>query len=197
MNREIQDVVELYHYTSLDDLVHQATRVMSQQRRHLASKRTYPSGPKTTPPSLGSTSKSSNIKYFKCLGKWHIAFQCPNKKNMVMREDGNVESESSCEESSSNSEVESSSDSFHNKGDSLMVRRLTNAKVNEDNDSKGRTYFTLGEALLHIIDGGSCVNVASLRLVKKLNLPTLVHPRPYKLQWLSGKGEIVVDKGKV
>ncbi|RDX94205.1 hypothetical protein CR513_23442, partial [Mucuna pruriens] len=30
LNKEIQDVVELYHYTSIDDLVHQAMRVKSQ-----------------------------------------------------------------------------------------------------------------------------------------------------------------------
>ncbi|RDX97603.1 hypothetical protein CR513_19608, partial [Mucuna pruriens] len=38
------------------------------------------------------------------------------------------------------------------------------------------------------------VNVANLRLVKKLSLSTLVHPRPYKLQWLSENGEMVVDR---
>ena len=33
-----------------------------------------------------------------------------------------------------------------------------------------------------IIDVGSCTNVASTTLVEKLNLLTLKHPRPYKLQ---------------
>ncbi|RDY05242.1 hypothetical protein CR513_10947, partial [Mucuna pruriens] len=33
-----------------------------------------------------------------------------------------------------------------------------------------------------IIDSGSSVNVASTRLVEKLKLPTLAHPKPYKLQ---------------
>ncbi|RDX79392.1 Hydroxyproline O-arabinosyltransferase 3, partial [Mucuna pruriens] len=45
-----------------------------------------------------------------------------------------------------------------------------------------------------IIDGGSSVNVTNFRLVEKLNLPTLVNPRPYKKQWLSEKGEMVMDK---
>ena len=36
-----------------------------------------------------------------------------------------------------------------------------------------------------IIDQGSCTNVASTTLVEKLNLPTLKHPRSYKLQWLN------------
>ncbi|RDY14582.1 hypothetical protein CR513_00333, partial [Mucuna pruriens] len=38
------------------------------------------------------------------------------------------------------------------------------------------------------------VNVASLRLVEKLKLPTLAHPRPYKLQWLNSEEELVVAK---
>ena len=32
-----------------------------------------------------------------------------------------------------------------------------------------------------IIDGGTCTNVASALLVEKLQLPTLKHPKPYKL----------------
>ena len=45
-----------------------------------------------------------------------------------------------------------------------------------------------------IIDGGSFTNVASARFVKKMNLETKPHPRPYKLQWLSEEGELRVDK---
>ena len=44
------------------------------------------------------------------------------------------------------------------------------------------------------MDGGSCANVASTRVVDKLGLPTISHAKPYKLQWLSEKGEIKVNK---
>ncbi|RDY14639.1 hypothetical protein CR513_00292, partial [Mucuna pruriens] len=44
---------------------------------------------------------------------------------------------------------------------------------------------------------GSCINVASERLVRKLALPTIVHPRPYKLQWLSEHGEFVYDRNVI
>ncbi|RDX91065.1 hypothetical protein CR513_26992, partial [Mucuna pruriens] len=57
----------------------------------------------------------------------HIASQCPNKRTIVMMQDGNVESESSCEESSSLSDVESFSDSSHYEGVPIIVRRLMNA----------------------------------------------------------------------
>jgi len=45
-----------------------------------------------------------------------------------------------------------------------------------------------------IIDGGSCANVASTRVVEELGLPTISHTKPYKLQWLSVEGEIMVNK---
>ena len=45
-----------------------------------------------------------------------------------------------------------------------------------------------------IIDGGSCTNVASTTMVEKLDLPTMKHPRPYKLQWLNESGEVKVNQ---
>ncbi|RDX85600.1 hypothetical protein CR513_33192, partial [Mucuna pruriens] len=48
----------------------------------------------------------------------------------------------------------------------------------------------LGKLCSMIIGGESCVNVASERLVKKLTLPTIVHPRPYRLQCL----RVALDK---
>jgi len=45
-----------------------------------------------------------------------------------------------------------------------------------------------------IIDEGSCANVASTRVVEKLGFPTISHAKPYKLQWLSEEGEIMVNK---
>ncbi|RDY01808.1 hypothetical protein CR513_14826, partial [Mucuna pruriens] len=55
-------------------------------------------------------------------------------------------------------------------------------------------YHAKGKLCPIVIDDSSCVNVARLRLVEKLNLPTIVHLRPYKLHLLSEKGEMVVDK---
>jgi len=45
-----------------------------------------------------------------------------------------------------------------------------------------------------IVDGESCANVASTRVVDKLGLPTISNAKPYKLQWLSKEGEIIVNK---
>lgn len=45
-----------------------------------------------------------------------------------------------------------------------------------------------------VIEGGSCTNVASTEMVKKLGLATTDHPRPYKQQWLNDCGEVRVNK---
>ena len=45
-----------------------------------------------------------------------------------------------------------------------------------------------------IIDSGSCVNVCSTTLVSKLNLSTVKHTKPYRLQWLNDSGEVKVTK---
>ena len=63
----------------------------------------------------------SSIKCFKCLGKGHIASQCPNKKIMVVLGNGDIISASS---SSSSSESGSECDVQPLEGDLLMVRRL-------------------------------------------------------------------------
>ncbi|XP_030963446.1 uncharacterized protein LOC115984553 [Quercus lobata] len=53
-------------------------------------------------------------------------------------------------------------------------------------------YLVEGESL--VASWGSCTNVASTTLVEKLNLPTLKHPRPHKLQLLHDYGEVKVNK---
>ena len=47
--------------------------------------------------------KNRDIKCFKCLGRGHIASQCPNKRTMVTREHG--ENETASEESDNDDEI--------------------------------------------------------------------------------------------
>ncbi|RDY04058.1 hypothetical protein CR513_12265, partial [Mucuna pruriens] len=47
---------------------------------------------------IGTSYRSHDIKCFKCQGVEHIASQCPNKKAMIMMDNGEVESDSSSDD---------------------------------------------------------------------------------------------------
>ena len=95
LRREIQNVVELYEYSSLEKLVHLAIKVESQILKKTSLK-TFPSNflkdttynpivsqPSTSTPK--SPTKPSSQKCFKCLGFGHIAANCPSKRTMMVK----------------------------------------------------------------------------------------------------------------
>ena len=47
---------------------------------------------------------------------------------------------------------------------------------------------------LFVIDGGSCKNIVSVKVIEKLNSHTEKHPKPYKLAWLKKGDQVVVHK---
>ena len=67
--------------------------------------------------------RSSEIKCFKCSGRGHIASQCPTKKTMLLKEDGEIISESSSKYSPSSNEKEHKEEKKL-EGDLLTIRRM-------------------------------------------------------------------------
>ena len=113
-----------------------------------------------------------------------------------MKTDGEISSES---EISEEEEVEEELEEESMQGDILMVRRLLRSQMQPlDNTQRENIFHTRctinGKLCSLIVDGGNCTNVASSRLVSKLNLDTKSHPRPYRLQWLSEDEEVKVSQ---
>ncbi|KAF5470845.1 hypothetical protein F2P56_011333, partial [Juglans regia] len=184
LNREIADIVEMQHYVELTDMVHQAIKTAT-----------------TSSTIETSSSKTSDIKCFKCQGRGHIASQCVNKRVMVINAQGERESEN--EEEVDNDDMPSMEDADDEQnvvvGDLLVARRVLNVQVKEEESNQRENLFHTrcfvnNKACSVIINGGSCTNVASTYLVEKLALTTLKHPQPYRLQWLNECGEIKVTR---
>jgi hypothetical protein len=231
LNRDIANIIELQHYVEVEDMVHMAMKVERQLKRKGTARYTSVSNTtwkskwdkndpaeakrKTEPP-MGKDEGTSNkpkvesqpsrnrdIKCFKCLGSGHIASQCPNRRVMIMRDNGEVMTESEDDSDGMPELVDASDDDevvYPVTGESLVARRALNThiKVDDAEQQRENIFHTRchvnNKVCSMIIDGGSCTNVASTILVEKLNLPTLKHSRPYNLQWLNNCGEIKVNK---
>mgnify|MGYP003365876400 CR=1 FL=1 len=123
LDPNIANVVELQHYVEMEDMVHMAIKVEKQLKKKGVTrsyggvtprwgKSSYkrsppiPSLEKGGPPkgskpiaesskgkALAIPNRSRDIQCFKCFGRGHIANQCPNRNTMLLRDDGEVESE--------------------------------------------------------------------------------------------------------
>nr|XP_010911115.1 uncharacterized protein LOC105037111 [Elaeis guineensis] len=207
LNKEIVDTMELQSYVFLDDVIKLAVKVERQRKRGASkpSKTTNSSSlspqsvPKAVPKQVekGDSNKqvtdaakekekvensqppkrSRDIKCFKCLGYGHIASECPNKRVMFIRE---------------------SQEDIENEGELLVIHRNVNLQAKVDDEQRENIFDT--RCTIHdklcgvIIHGDSCTNVASTILVEKLNLVTIKHPCPYRLQWLTNDGDVKVTK---
>ncbi|RDX72865.1 hypothetical protein CR513_47593, partial [Mucuna pruriens] len=228
LKKEIADVVELHHYMEMEDLLHKAIQVERQLKSRSSSKfasssssswrsnwknNSVVTNPKedvivkysNAPPKgnidIDTSYRSHNIKCFRCQGVEHIASQCPNKRAIIMMDNGEVESESSSDdempplEDSSDVEAAEPVD-----GVVLDTRHALSIQPKEDGDVEPREHISHTRCLVQgkvcnmIQDGGSCTNVANTILVEKINLQIAKHPRSYKLQWLNNIGEVNVDK---
>nr|KYP57641.1 hypothetical protein KK1_003907 [Cajanus cajan]KYP57649.1 hypothetical protein KK1_003916 [Cajanus cajan] len=152
-----------------------------------------------------TSTKSSDIKCFKCLGRGHIASQCPNKKVMILRGQDNYSSQdeattspSSSEGEEEASEGESCEVTYPYNGELLMMRRVLNNQTSDTQSQRENIFHTRcnisNKACSLIVDSRSWCNCCSTRMVEKLGLTTTPHPKPYQLHWLNDDGDMVVNQ---
>ncbi|XP_061349324.1 uncharacterized protein LOC133294607 [Gastrolobium bilobum] len=184
LNRDIANVVELQHYVELDDMVHMAIKVERQLKR----KGTMRMGHNSTSHSRPTWNKNEEKPHFK-------SPVSSSKTNQVV----NTSSQGESDNESMPSLEDASDIELPVEGELLVARKALNVQVKEDKELQRENIFhtrcnVKDKVCSMIIDGGSCTNVASTSLVEKLNLATMKHLIPYKLQWLNDCGEIKVNK---
>ena len=145
-----------------------------------------------------STTRSRDVKCFKRQGRGHYANECTNKRVMILLDNGEYESEDDEPEQEEGSSFEEEYVANPVAGRLLVARRTLNlqSKTEEFEQGENLVYtrcLVQGKVCSLIIDGGSCVNVASETMVKKLGLKDQKHPKPYRLQWLNEEGEMRVS----
>jgi hypothetical protein len=135
-----------------------------------------------------------------------VARDCPNKRTLLIRDDGEYSSASDSEELEHTllaTDNAAKTDIHVNPGDadryeSLVVQRVLSTQVAPAEKNQRHTLFhTKGvvqeRSIRIMIDSGSCNNLASTMLVEKLSLPTCKHSNPYHIQWLNDGGKIRVS----
>jgi hypothetical protein len=142
------------------------------------------------------------VKCFRCQGHGHYALECPNKRIMMIRDNADMESESDRSDCEGMPPLEDSDGGglALPVEESLVIRRKLQVQFKEDETNQQRENIFHTRCYIQskvcglIIDSGSCVNVCSTILVSKLNLCTVKHAKPYRLQWLNDSGEVKVTK---
>ena len=78
----------------------------------------------------------------------------------------------------------------------LVTRRFLSAQVKEKDIEDQRDNIFHSRCLVNGIPCslviGSCTNVVSTFLIKKMQIPTQHHPKPYMLQWLNDSGTMKI-----
>ncbi|KAB5533745.1 hypothetical protein DKX38_016831 [Salix brachista] len=146
-----------------------------------------------------TTTPNTGFRCFNCGEPGHRFAECKkgprrglfSEMEEISREqDGDVETEAVYDEEE---RVEGDT------GPMLMVRRSCLAPRGVEDDWLRTNVFQStctisGKVCQFIIDSGSCENVVSDEVVRKLHMTTKPHPKPYKLTWLDRRSDVTVSK---
>ncbi|PVH34169.1 hypothetical protein PAHAL_8G161700 [Panicum hallii] len=227
LTREIQDILAYKEYTNVTRLFHLACKA----EREVQGRRTRTNTPtdtsnrlsmttsKSAPPhatdtvkgstqaapktssSLASTGRMKDIQCLQCKGFGHVRKDCPSKRVLIVRENGEYSSASDLDDETyamlaakdarkGNDDEEHIGAEHAEHYESLVVRRVLSTQMSQAEQNQQHNLFQTKCVVLErscriIIDGGSCNNLASTTMVEKLGMKTLPHPHPYYIQWFN------------
>ena len=103
-----------------------------------------PFTPKTPNSATSSTFRNRNIKFFKCQGLGHKANECPNKRSMIVRDDGEVVTDEEEDDHMPSLEDVSDEECVAATNLTLVTRRALSAQTRDQDKSNEKIFFILG-----------------------------------------------------
>nr|ABA97521.1 retrotransposon protein, putative, Ty3-gypsy subclass [Oryza sativa Japonica Group] len=143
--------------------------------------------------SVASTSRTRDVQCHRCKDFWHMQRDCPSKRVLIVKDDGDYSSASDFDEDTlallAANNIDSE-DEEHIKADvadqyeSLIVQRVLSAQMGKAEQNQWHNLFQTKcvvskRSCRTIINGGSCRNLVSTEMVTKLALQMKPHPHPY------------------
>lgn len=161
--------------------------------------------------SVASTGRTRDIQCLQCKGYGHVRKDCPSKRVLILRQDGEYSSASDLDDETyallaadhaggEEDQAEEHIGAAHaDRYESLIVQRVLSAQMELAEMNQRHTLFQTKCVVKErscrvIIDGGSCNNLASSEMVEKLELATQPHPQPYYIQWFNNSGKVKVTR---
>jgi len=153
-------------------------------------------------PAAPSSGRSSGIVCHSCHGISHVKKDCPSQRTYIATDDGYISASDGEGDDDDSSDVAANDDAIL--GDdatvnlrSIMVQRVLSSQPEpsekQQHNNLFQTFFSIENRRARvIIDGGSCNNLVSSDLVKKLGLTTRPRPHPYHIQWINDSGKVKV-----
>ncbi|KAG2411210.1 hypothetical protein I3760_Q021300 [Carya illinoinensis] len=176
LNREIANVVELQHYVEIEDMVHMAMKVERQLKRK-------------------GTSRYTSVSSTPWKPKWEKDDRAVTKAKTEPPK-GNDEGTSNKPKLASQPSRNRDIKCFKCLGSGHIASQCPNKHVMimRDNGEVMTASEDDRDEIPELEDASDDDGVEYPVTVEKLNLPTLKHSRPYKLQWWNDCGEVRVDR---
>jgi hypothetical protein len=153
-------------------------------------------------PAAPSSGRSSVIVCLRCHGIGHVKKDCPSQRTYIAMDDGYISASDGEGDDDDSSDVAANDDAILGADAmvnlrSIMVQRVLSSQPEpsekQQHNNLFQTFFSIENRRAHvIIDSGSCNNLVSLDLVKKLGLTTYPRPHPYHIQWINDSGKVKV-----
>jgi hypothetical protein len=159
---------------------------------------------------VAPTGRTRDVQCHWCKGYGHVQRDCPSKRVLIVKDDGEYSSASDCDEdrhallavdhagSVEQQEEHIGADNAEHY-ESLIVQHVLSTQMEKAEQNQRHTLFQTKCVVKEcscrmIIDGDSCNNLASSDMVTKLAPSTNPHPHSYYIQWLNNSGKAKVNK---